>query len=575
MAKVGVIGDSIAVGLNNSQVWQKTFPDATAVALGGKNATTILNNVRNDPSVQNLDKAVFITGNNDVAYGRYFGGTPYVQGGINGDPIKLANTLQATRDATGIPQGAGVWVLSNNPQVAAIQQQIATANGDRTVPFQASVDNIHPANSNTLAKDVVGSLQGPGTSDLATPFNSGTATAGFNPPVGSTLPTITNSFGTPPLAAPISPTGSLPNYNSSGSAPSVYVSTAEYQVGDKFSSNGTVYQVTSKVGTGDNAGGLLATPVPNGSAYSFVTAGVQPVVEGSIIGTLPVSYTYAPGSSIPFANYTNTNLQGSKWDMGAAGPPPPEGTAPLTSIALPTQTTQAAPSSLIVTGSQPGDIVQSNGQYYQVTNVVASGSGGNSPIGYKADPVTRTEAEAKLNTDPQSTGISTEPKYITEVAYDQQTGGNFAVQVPNPKYVEPGSAVASNGNSIDTSQVRDVTGSDQYIDISQPSPVTPGDPSLISRNETPEQFGIGSQYDPSIGSFTQTFGSSGNFPQASPWSPEAGGNGPQFLPEQSGSRTAVPSGNPITSSNPLNGGGTGTIGLPEGMMPEPPTGPAC
>jgi hypothetical protein len=42
--------------------------------------------------------------------------------------------------------------------------------------------------------------------------------------------------------------------------------------------------------------------------------------------TANINYSYAPGSNVALANYTGTSLEGSRYDLGPSGPPPPAST---------------------------------------------------------------------------------------------------------------------------------------------------------------------------------------------------------------------------------------------------------
>jgi hypothetical protein len=51
-----------------------------------------------------------------------------------------------------------IWILPNFSTASQVVDAFAASNGDATVSFTASGDNVHPANYGTLAAQIKGML---------------------------------------------------------------------------------------------------------------------------------------------------------------------------------------------------------------------------------------------------------------------------------------------------------------------------------------------------------------------------------------------------------------------------------
>ena len=122
VGNIVVVGDSIAVGTGSK------IKDATVAATVGDSSTTIKNKVLANTSIKNFTNAVISAGSNDPT-----------------NP-QLANNLNAIRAA--LSARNYIWLLPYNATASAVVQNVASANGDKTINLTQfpSRDNLHPSN---------------------------------------------------------------------------------------------------------------------------------------------------------------------------------------------------------------------------------------------------------------------------------------------------------------------------------------------------------------------------------------------------------------------------------------------
>lgn len=142
---VVVVGDSIAVGTGASL--KQLDSTITVSGLVGASSATILSTYV--PPVAGAKVAVVSAGSNDIAASYPTSQTPAVQ-------AKLTSTLSQIRSALSAEKY--IWILPNFGIASQVVSAFASSNGDATVSFTASGDNVHPANYGTLAAQIKGML---------------------------------------------------------------------------------------------------------------------------------------------------------------------------------------------------------------------------------------------------------------------------------------------------------------------------------------------------------------------------------------------------------------------------------
>jgi hypothetical protein len=142
---VVVVGDSIAVGTGASL--KQMDSTITVSGLVGASSATILSTYV--PPVTGAKIAVVSAGSNDIVASYPTSQTPAAQ-------ARLTSTLSQIRSALGAEKC--IWILPNFSIASQVVAAFAASNGDATVSFTASGDNVHPANYGTLAAQIKGML---------------------------------------------------------------------------------------------------------------------------------------------------------------------------------------------------------------------------------------------------------------------------------------------------------------------------------------------------------------------------------------------------------------------------------
>jgi hypothetical protein len=142
---VVVVGDSIAVGTGASL--KQLDSTITVSGLVGASSATILSTYVS--AVTGAKIAVVSAGSNDIVASYPTSHTPAAQ-------ARLTSTLNQIRSALGAEKC--IWILPNFSIASQVVSAFAASNGDATVSFTASGDNVHPANYGTLAAQIKGML---------------------------------------------------------------------------------------------------------------------------------------------------------------------------------------------------------------------------------------------------------------------------------------------------------------------------------------------------------------------------------------------------------------------------------
>lgn len=140
-----VVGDSIAVGTGASL--KQLDSTVTVSGLVGASSATILSTYVS--AVTGAKVAVVSAGSNDIVATYPTSQTPAVQ-------ARLTSTLNQIRSALSAEKY--IWILPNFSTASQVVAAFASSNGDATVSFTASGDNVHPANYGTLAAQIKGML---------------------------------------------------------------------------------------------------------------------------------------------------------------------------------------------------------------------------------------------------------------------------------------------------------------------------------------------------------------------------------------------------------------------------------
>jgi lysophospholipase L1-like esterase len=112
----------------------------------GAPSSEILDTWSRDKKVQNANWAVVSAGSNDIAAQYSTSQTPAKQQELKATLEKIRKVLNAKKY---------IWILPNFSIANRVVADFAQAHGDQTVSFKVSGDNVHPANYNTVAKDVL------------------------------------------------------------------------------------------------------------------------------------------------------------------------------------------------------------------------------------------------------------------------------------------------------------------------------------------------------------------------------------------------------------------------------------